>query len=186
MFEWTTETYDEYEKSKEDKKDIYSEGDEAMMNFARTVSSMEGYRLWDYQRQILFLIFSLAIPTMYINIWDKHQKSVLLRYLIDTLLCISSTSATRREGKSTIFQIIAAALALTAPRRNGYPFGIGIFSINLQASKKMIQDIEKIIMSMKHPPGVTVHATATMIIIKFPDGKENRIYGFQTGDVSFS
>lgn len=156
-----------------------------MMQFARTISSIEGYRLWDFQRQILFLVFVLCIPTMYINIWNKHQKGVLLRYVVSHLLYISSTCSTRREGKSTIFQMIAAALVLCAPRRSDYPFGIGIFSINLAASKKMINDIGKILLSMKRPVGVTIHIYSTLIIVKFPDGKENRIYGFQTGEVSF-
>lgn len=186
MFDWTTETYSSYEKSKVEKKDIYTEGDEAMMQFARTVSSIEGYRLWDFQRQILFLVFVLCIPTMYVNIWNKHQKTVLLRYVVDHLLYISSTCSTRREGKSSIFQMIAAALVLCAPPRSDYSFGIGIFSINLDASKKMIGDIGKILLSMKRPDNVTdIKIFSTKIIVIFKGGKRNIIYGFQTGEVSF-
>jgi hypothetical protein len=102
-------------------------------------------------------------------------------------LIIASTGAPRRAGKSTLLQLVAAALVICTPTcKNGdYPFGVGLVSINLGASKKMIDDILDIIDKMPNKPeGITIHSNATFIKVTFADGRDNRIYGFQTGQVS--
>jgi hypothetical protein len=86
-----------------------------------------------------------------------------------------------------LLQMVALAMALTTPtRKHGeYAFGIGLVSVNLGASKKMISDIVDLLESLPNkPPGISIHSNATFIEITFPDGRTNRIYGFQRGPVS--
>jgi hypothetical protein len=197
-FEWSSEVYTRYADSKENNTDnsnsskedaIFADGDRAMINLSRYLSSI--HRLFEYQKQLAPLAFLLAIPTMYYNIWHKYRRQILARYGLTEaqLYSMISTTATRRDGKSTFFQLLVAALALASPpRRHGeYAFGLGIVSINLEASKKMITDIERILQMMPNKPdGIRIHKTATKIIITFPDGRQNIIYGFQTGEVSLT
>lgn len=193
VFSWSDTTYDSYEKSKVDAKsvdtDIFHEGDIAMLMFATVISSV--YRLFEFQKQLVALTCILAIPTLYFNIWSKYRRQILARYGLteQELYSMVSACASRRDGKSTFFQLLAAALVLCSPpRRNSeYSFGIGIVSINLEASKKMIRDIEKIIhMIPDKPEGIKIQKTATKIIVTFPNGLQNIIYGLQTGEVRFS
>jgi hypothetical protein len=191
VFNWSEAYYTDYAESASDgnSDDVFREGDEAMLNFARTISSIPGLRLFEFQRELLPLALLLAIPTMYFNIWYKYRKQVLARYGLTEadLRYIVSACAARRDGKSTFFQMLAAALVLTAPRRRHgeYAYGIGLVSINLEASKKMIGDIERLIHSIPNKPeGIKIYKTATRIRVLFPDGESNIIYGFQTGEVS--
>lgn len=196
-FGWETSLYERFKETDKahhlppnKNNDVFQEGDDAIMNFARTVSSVPGKRLWDFQKELLNLIITLIVPTMYFNIWNRYRDKVLARYglTLNDLLIIASTGAPRRAGKSTLLQLVGAALAITSPtcKHGEYPFGVGLVSINLGASKKMIDDILDIIDKMPNKPdGITIHSNATFIKITFADGRDNRIYGFQTGQVSF-
>lgn len=189
LYQKFRETDKEHHLPANKKENVFQEGDDAMMRFARAVSSVPGKRLWDFQKELLNLIMTLVVPSMYFNIWNRYRDKVLARYnlTLNDLLIIASTGAPRRAGKSTLLQLVAAALAITTPTcKNGdYPFGVGLVSINLGASKKMIDDILDIIDKMPNKPeGITIHSNATFIKITFADGRDNRIYGFQTGQVS--
>ena len=121
VFDWSETTYKSYDQSKNDTKsvdsDVFHEGDMAMLRFARVLSSV--FRLFEFQKQLAALAFILAIPTMYFNIWSKYRRQVLARYGLteSQLYSMVSACATRRDGKSTFFQLLAAALVLCSPPR---------------------------------------------------------------------
>jgi hypothetical protein len=197
MFRWTTSLYKNYRKTipvpindqiiSRISVDEFKEGDDAMEKFSRTICSFAGYRLYEYQRQLLNLSINLAVPILYYNIWNTRKTQILKRYAIDKLYSIVSTSAPRRDGKSTFLELFAATLLICAPpRKKAYRYGIGYVSINLGASKKVVKDIDDLLNSVDLTQyGIVSKVTVVdRIKVYFKDGSFNELIGFQSGDVS--
>lgn len=176
----------------EHKKDIFHEGDEAMNLFVDIMTTIPNYEPFDYQLTLMNVIVELTIPIFYPDIWKEHKNKILKDYGYKKLCSIISSSASRREGKSTTLIMAAVALLLAAPRRKGYRFGIGIVSINFEASKKFIRDVFNMLVSLgidNDKSKYKVERNAKGIKIHFLDsnGKSmyyNEIIGYQTGEVS--
>lgn len=193
---WVNKLYDRYKSTEQiyiDKKNgvtrsVFDEGDDAMMRFARSISSVPGKRLWDAQKIMLDPILSMIISHAYYNQWPSHRDVILRRYgwTSQTFPIMITAEAPRRGGKSTTMQLVAACLVTTMPtRKTDYAFGVGVVSVNMDASKKMLADIHDIIQLMPNlPKGIQIYVTTKFIGIIYPDGRQNRIYGFQTGKVS--
>lgn len=162
---------------------IFKQGDDAMREFCRVLTEIPGYDPFEYQLTLMNIIVELAIPTFYWNVWKDHKQAVLERYGVNRIPTITSSCASRRDGKSTFFQMVVAALLLCSPPRKDYTYGIGLVSINLAGSKKMIEDIGNMLKTINYP-GVKIDVTATRIEVTHPCGGVNRAFGFQTGNVS--
>lgn len=183
MFRWSKKFVSEYFRETQKKtQDVYHVGDVAIRLFAMLLVTIPRLDPMEYQLSLMNVIIELAIPTFYYYIWTNMKASILKRYSVSSLPIITSSQAPRRDGKSTFYQMVVCALLLCAPVRKDYVYGIGLVSINLEGSKKMIDDIYRMLQSINWP-GVEIYATKTKIEVRHKDGI-NRVYGFQTGNVS--
>jgi hypothetical protein len=184
MFSWSADFHGSFLRDKTpDSTTGFKEGDESIVKFCRTVMNIPGYKPYGHQIAIINNVLNMALGQFYRKEFQKNYSAVLQRFNVLRNILITSATIPRQEGKSTAVQMIAAALALTVPtRKEGRPYGIGIVSINLKGTYKMIQDIENMLTSINYP-GVRIEKTADLIIVYFPDGRFNFIKGFQTGEV---
>jgi len=181
---WIDDLHEDYFRKTEEKEDIFLKGDNAIKDFCKVMTRIPGYNPYEYQLNLMNVVIDSLIPTFYWYIWQDHKKVILRRYGKKRIEQIYSSCASRRDGKSTFFQMVCVGLALCVPRRvNEYRYGIGLFSINLQGSKKMIEDIYNMLKLVSYPD-VTIEKTKTNIRVYHKDGM-NEILGFQTGEVSF-
>jgi hypothetical protein len=178
----------------EHKKDIFYEGDEAMKLFVDIMTTIPNYEPFEYQLTLMNVIVEITIPIFYPDLWKEHKNRILKDYGYKKICSIISSSASRREGKSTTLIMAAVALLLSAVRKKGYRFGIGIVSINFEASKKVIRDVFNMLVSLGIDTDKTkykVERNAKGIKVHFLDsnGKSmyyNEIIGYQTGEVSIN
>ena len=188
MFDWSENFLHEFFEEDsiygdDGEHSIFKQGDAAMREFCRILTEIPGFDPFEYQLTLMNIIVELAIPTFYWNVWKDHKQAALERYGLSRTPTITSSCASRRDGKSTFFQMVVCALLLCSPPRKDYTYGIGLVSINLAGSKKMIEDIGNMLRAINYP-GVRINVTATRIEVIHPCGGMNRAFGFQTGNVS--
>ena len=183
MFLWVKDFHASFFIKKVEKEDIFSKGDNTIKEFCKVITRIPGFSPYEYQLNLMSIVLEMIIPTFYWYMWQDYKSIVLKRYNQKSIPQICSSCAARRDGKSTFFQMVCIGLALCVPRRqNEYRYGVGLVSINLNGSIKMIQDIYDMMLLLNYP-GVKIVHTATKIIVKHSDGI-NAILGFQTGEVS--
>lgn len=188
MWDWSGDLYDEYFKKKKRRNGHISinplqDGDDAMRNFCQVLMSVPGYYPMDFQIEILSIFGKMALSTIYYKYWAKYQREIKEQYGNLRIPIIGSTKASRRDGKSTAFQLVIAALLLCAPPRTDYCYGIGIVSNNLAGSKKMIEDIIDLFNKMD-TSHVKISSTATKIFVEHKNGI-NKLFAFTTKNVSY-
>ena len=176
----------DYFVTKEMKTDDFTQGDNALLEFADAIANVSDLEPSDYQLCLLDGYIVIVIYIFFYDLIEKYGEQILRRYGVDLYyLFINLTQ--RRGGKTAFIQLVAAATAMYAPRRlKSPPIQIAYLSNKRETARTCLSQIASdILPRMKQKQGVTFVDLVDTITFYLNGDKLAAIKTLPTGEVIF-